>query len=118
MTRKELVTRLAREIRIGARVIEIKEAALAAAAARELRKNSETAPCVLVPADKKVAEPRDAVLVQPAGRGAGGVRRRAGEANGEPNACYSGSSRQSSVREEGVEEHLGEEIMMYRTWMG
>ena len=38
VTRKELVTKLAREIRIGARVIEIKEAALAAAAARELRR--------------------------------------------------------------------------------
>ena len=37
MTRKELVTKLAREIRIGARVIDIKKQALAAAAARELR---------------------------------------------------------------------------------
>jgi hypothetical protein len=37
VTRKELVTRLAREIRIGARVIDIKKQALAAAAARELR---------------------------------------------------------------------------------
>ena len=33
VTRKELVTKLAREIRIGARVIDIKETALAAAAA-------------------------------------------------------------------------------------
>ena len=49
MTRKELVTKLAREIRIGARVIDIKKQALAAAAARELRKNSETAPCVSSP---------------------------------------------------------------------
>ena len=38
VTRKELVTKLAREIRIGARVIDIKQAALAAAAARELRR--------------------------------------------------------------------------------
>ena len=38
MTRKELVTKLAREIRIGARVIDIKKQALGAAAARELRR--------------------------------------------------------------------------------
>jgi hypothetical protein len=38
VTRKELVTKLAREIRIGARVIDIKKQALAAAAARELRR--------------------------------------------------------------------------------
>jgi hypothetical protein len=37
VTRKELVAKLAREIRIGARVIDIKQAALAGAAARELR---------------------------------------------------------------------------------
>ena len=38
MTRRELVTKLARDIRIGARVIEIKQAALAAAADRALLK--------------------------------------------------------------------------------
>ena len=38
MTRKELVAKLAREIRIGARVIDIKQAALAGAAARQLRR--------------------------------------------------------------------------------
>ena len=38
MTCKELVIKLAREIRIGARVIDIKKQALAAAAARELRR--------------------------------------------------------------------------------
>ena len=63
MTRKELVTKLAREIRIGARVIEIKQAALAAAAARELRRIVRRSTVRLV-ADKKVAEPRVAVLVR------------------------------------------------------
>jgi hypothetical protein len=38
VTRRELVTKLARDIRIGARVIEIKQAALAAAADRALLK--------------------------------------------------------------------------------
>ena len=46
MTRKELVIKLAREIRIGARVIDIKEQALAAAAARELRNIVRQSPCV------------------------------------------------------------------------
>lgn len=38
MTRRQLIVRLARDLRIGARVIEIKQAALAAAADRALRK--------------------------------------------------------------------------------
>ena len=63
MTCKELVTKLAREIRIGARVIDIKQAALAAAAARELRRIVRRARCVSSPT-RRWLKPRDAVLVR------------------------------------------------------